>query len=177
MTGKQDSDDLVVAVTNAVLPLVDEQGEELKAGVSPRHLYDALAPILGNCTVADACHILPALRRDNSLEPDTKNGRRRSHARFEAMSMLEDFIAMAPASGPECVRARAWLLAEAIGNDGILGGWTNEEAAASLVRDIDCLIAGQFEGERFSDAAGKPASWWPHMMAARHDGDNENLGA
>ena len=162
---------LLDAVAKAVLPSINAEGDDLKEGVSMFYAYRAVAPLFGDYNVADAVHFLPMLSRAINTGTAGRVGSaevKRNHAWFVAQWLLEDFVAMARASGADCAKARAQILAVALDDDGVLSDDGERAAAFSLQRDIRDLIASKFAGELFGDyAEGKPSGRLYQSLSAR----------
>jgi hypothetical protein len=167
--------DFVRRVSAAVSPLMAPSGESLRADVGRAELARALTPLFGNFTVADAVFAEAILRTAFGALPDeTPDGKVccAHGALFEVAELLEDFIAEASASGPDCVHARAYLLEWAERENLELAEANKLALAKSIGRDTHSLRNGRFQGETFGGApSGRIRVVWLYNVVDRFEGD------
>lgn len=150
----------VDSVTMAMEPLFDASWSVRKE-VSTADMIDALRPIMGEFTVADAAFVCAAL--DNIANFGCVQGAKRSAAEFVAF-LLEDFICSAAATSPQDAAARS---AYVNFGERYLGDADRLLMMHSLAWDVRAIQYNNFtEGQLFG---GKDASdendfkeepWW-----------------
>ncbi len=93
------------------MPLLDEEGTDLKEGKARKDVVLALRPLLGHFTIYDAVMVHFMLDPDGNTDCETPDGRDnpRSHAIFAAREAIIDFACNARASSAGCAEARAYL--------------------------------------------------------------------
>lgn len=147
---------LVRALEEAALPYVE--GEEMREDASHFDVYKAMAPILAGYTLADVAPVADLVR--NAINSEMDKPVERAEALHLALTVAEQFMAYARASGPEDVAVRASMLTKSLDDDGVFGTNEQRQAACSLQRDIADLVAGHFEGDTFDGFAnGNPGRW------------------
>jgi hypothetical protein len=161
-------------VSDAVSPLMAASGERLRDDVGRVTLAQALMPLFGSFTIADAVFAATILRAAFRVLPDQMPSGKvcRSHgALFEVAELLEDFVAEARASGPDCVHARAYLLEWAEEDDLELCDHNKLAIAKAIVRDSHDLRNGRFRGEKFGGVPeGRIRVFWLYNVVERFEG-------
>ena len=133
-------------VVAAVVPLMDKN--MLHEGKSRADVFEALTPICGHYSVADAFlawRLLHAAENSSVYPEDTESG-----ALHQAAYMLETFVAHGWPSSADCVAARASALE--INEDGehAMGTVNDDAARGGLTLDVSLLRSGRYPGERFA---------------------------
>ena len=159
------------AVIEAVLPLVDQESGTTLAGDNTRaHVINALKPICGSFTVADAVLAYAALNPVAECDVnDVPGDNPKQHAIFEACSALQEFVARGHASSPECAAYRIHMVEEldpesAADHDGAI--------IKMIGRDVKHVRSGRYKGHLFAKTSSRLGGWMDldMFMQAVEDG-------
>lgn len=147
-------------IVAAVMPLVDR--DNLREGKSRADVFEALCPICGDYTVADAFLVWRLLRAAQSASLYSEGAE--FNALYEAIYVLETFVARAFVSSDDCVSARASALE--INEDGehAMGDDNDDAARSKLTNDVSYLRSGRYFGERFASADRPTLSGLPMWL-------------
>jgi hypothetical protein len=134
---------------DAVLPLVNDKGDNLGAGKTQDDVVMTLLPLCGHFTVADAVLAVFLLDAAESVIEHQTQGKLppghdnpRGQARYRAWSALADFACHGWAMGPACVSARASMLRRT--DEEYFGDDSYNALLDQIERDIRSLRSGDF---------------------------------
>lgn len=157
------------ALATAALPYTDEFGGIKDHG----GLAEALTPIIGRFTIADAVGAIGALRTTAEV---IRGEDAIDNALFAVVTMLEMFCCYASAADAESVAARVHLIEKAASTPGWELGNDMEHATRAAAWDIRALRSGNFEdygrGTTFAADPRERCTWVYHLI-----GDQEGLTA
>jgi hypothetical protein len=161
---------LVRELIEAVVPTVKLHDGRVDYGAKDdRKTFEALRPLLGSYTVADAGLLLQMIYAAGGLVRDPPENDVESWAMGVVHIMLEDFLAEARASSPECVEVRARIVGMCMDDSREHPSECAMNGMRERVRwDISDLRSECFYGETFggtSDDERYPA--WLEKSAKR----------
>jgi hypothetical protein len=143
-------------VVAAVVPLIDK--DELRDGKSRADVFEALNPIVGHYTMADAFLAWRMLRTAQCASLYSEDSE--TSALYEAAYLLETFVARGWPSSADCVSARAAALKIDEEAEKAMGDDNDDAARPELTSDVCKLRSGHFHGERLSDRCGRGLPIW-----------------
>jgi hypothetical protein len=151
------------SVVQAVLPLVDQgKGDRLANGYGANDVFQALVPLFGGFTVAEAVRMFELLegpQQEINEHTDAGRDNPQTEAIYQARAILADFACCARPSSAACVAARVTMLKQ--GDDiGEVNEWDLADALADDIRRLSRSSFGR--GERFA------AARWFRGYTTRH---------
>jgi hypothetical protein len=148
---------LVRELIAAVVPTVKlhEDGRVDYGAKDDQKTFEALRPLLGSYTVADAGLLLQMIYAAGGLVRDPPENDVESWAMGAVHIMLEDFLAEARASSPECVEVRARIVGMCMDDSREHPSECAMNGMREMVRwDLSDLRSECFYGETFGGTSG-----------------------
>lgn len=143
-------------VVAAVVPLMHDG--RLRDGKSRADVFEALEPIVGHYTMADAFLAWRMLRAAQCAEFYSEDSA--TSALYEAAYLLQTFVARGWPSSADCVSARAAALQVDEDGEKAMGDDNDDAARAEVASDVSKVRSGRFYGEQLSDRSGRGLPIW-----------------
>lgn len=152
---------IVDQLVAAVLPLIDEPGNDKRPGKTDLDVIQALSPLIGHITVETAVFLYGLIDMAETVLDQGKGlqADRRLDALTVVKWILEDFASYARASSPACAAARVSLALIKSADEHFTEDHNDEGIRRSLKWDIQDMRSNDFCGETFTEAYPAEPRW------------------